>query len=389
LLPILGILPRSPSELSGGRDSYTWNVSLRPPQKYITNGGLPASFTILFSESLTAAKSRQGRCYNIPLRLWMPPKMYLTVHLPKPGLVIRRSPSPPLHSSASSSRTSALQHKHSTLVTVSSSPISPPTNTQKSPMYTPYAMRFFRSSSRRATSRSESSHHSTERESISTKNPQESSLRVERALDSGVNHSAVSDITHGLGAVVVAEELLPQGRAQTLRDEQKELNETNDDHVAVVPHNNLDVKKQHQVTTSKHEFAGEKNKGSNESNTLLRLIQDGAFKWAKKSTVVRTLPMGVEMPTEIHIVTSNNNSSVSTHATPRRRKLKKNHNDSCSVRIPPLVPEYVLTPIAPDIMPPLPPLVLAATLLTEIQNEEPEENTANNVNEFLDPSDVG
>lgn len=388
LLPILGILPRNPSEIGGERDPYTWNVSLRPPSKYITNGGLPASFTILFNESLTSAKSRQSRCHNIPLRLWVPPKMYLTVHLPKPGLVIRRSPSPPSHSSASSLRMSMLPHKHSALVTVSSKPSPPRTNFQKPPMYSPREMRFFRSSSHRATSGSESSRHSTERGSVSDKIPQESSLGLQRALNSEANHNIASNKANVPNVVAVERKPLPQEQPHKLPEPQNEFSKPSDECLAVVFGSNLGVNKQHQVTSKKQEVMGEQNKGSNESNTLLRLIQDGAFRWTKRSTGGRDSLAGVEIPTKNDMVTSNNSSSVSTHATPRRRKLKKNRNDSCSVRIPPLVPEYVLTPISPTIMPPLPPLVLAATMLTELPNEEPEGNTTNNGNEFIDLSSV-
>ncbi|KAL5968048.1 Protein polyglycylase TTLL10 [Taenia solium] len=375
LLPILGILPRNPSELGGERDSYTWNVSLRPPQKYITNGGLPASFTVLFNESLTSARSRQSRCYNIPLRLWVPPKMYLTFHLPKPGLVIRRSPSPPSHSSASSPRMPMLPHKHSALVIVSSKPSPPRTNSQKPPVYGPREMRFFRSSSHRVTSGSESSRHSTEKESVSTKITQESSLGLQRAFNPGANHNIASNKADAPNVVAVERKPLPQGQAHKLPDPQNELSKSSDEWLA--------------VTLKKQEVTSEQNKGSNGSNTLLRLTQAGAFKWRKISTAGRDALAELEIPTKEKMVTSNNSSSVSTHATSRRRKLKKNRNDSCSVRIPPLVPEYVLTPISPAIMPPLPPLVMAATMLTEMPTEEPEENTTNNGNDFIDLPNMG
>ncbi|CDS37473.1 protein polyglycylase TTLL10 [Echinococcus multilocularis] len=388
LLPILGILPRNPSELGEERDSYTWNVSLRPPPKYITNGGLPASFTILFNESLTAAKSRQSRCYSTPLRLWVPPKMYLTAHLPKPGLVIRRSPSPPSHSSASLPRISAIPHKYSALATMTSKPSPPRTEYQKPPAYSPREMRFFRSSSHKITSGSESSRHSTERESIQTQNLQESSLGLQIASDLGANQSITSDKTDVPNVVAVAEEPLAQEQVHKLPDPQNEPGKLCDEYLVVILDGNFDANGKHQMDPKRQEVTGTQSRGSNESNTLLRLIQDGVFKWTKRGTVGRDSSAGVELPIEDDVVTSNNSSSVSTHATPRRRKLRKNRNDSCSVRIPPLMPEYVLMPISPVIMPPLPPLVLAATLPTEMPNEQPEENETNSGNELIDLSNM-
>ena len=123
----------------------------------------------------------------------------------------------------------------------------------------------------------------------------------------------------------------------------------------------------------------EGNKGSNECNSFQGAIFECEFKESKGP-----IEMDVLEPFMKDEIVMNNNSSASAHTMPKRRKLKKNRNDSCSVKIPPLVPEFMIVPISPLVVPPIPPLVLAATLLTELPNEEAGENATNNANVFND-----
>ncbi|VDD83567.1 unnamed protein product [Mesocestoides corti] len=93
LLPILGIRPRDPPDPADSPGCDSWCVKLRSSPRSLINNGLPANFTVLYHESLTTARARQTKSYKIPLRLWVPPKMYIPVPPPKHGLVVTTSPS--------------------------------------------------------------------------------------------------------------------------------------------------------------------------------------------------------------------------------------------------------------------------------------------------------
>ena len=221
---------------------------------------------------------------------------------------------------------------------------------------------FFRASSysHRVSSRSESSRHSIERQPIPTTKSQESLINRKGTLDltQNIPNNEKEQVTEATAS-------------QGLTQKMNELDKPNEQSTQF--RDNVEQNKEQPLDLTVQEVKGEENE-PNESVSVLRLNHEADLKESPgtNETEVATPPV------------LNNNSSASARAVPKRRRMKKNRNDSCSVKVPPLVHESMIVPISPFVVPPIPPLVLAATMLTELPDEEPTENATNNANEFND-----
>ncbi|KAM7542361.1 hypothetical protein Aperf_G00000014310 [Anoplocephala perfoliata] len=350
ILPIVGILPRSTTDIKSERNSLPWNVSLKPPQMYATNAGLPSSFVILYNENLTTAKSRQNKCYSVPLSLWVPPKMCDNIRLPKPGLVIRQSGSPPLpHVPVTINKPPLLSLKQ-----LASSQL--PVNLKALPQLELQDAMFpqtFSLSTKEATDQAESLDRSSKKkQSISSNEPDKSIANKEETTNL---HEKTEDA--------------PQEHTRMFSRLSKRLSRKSDE--------SSDTRKNPEKPRNSPKI-------SNDLSKVLQLIKDSKFGDRKPGQ-----QDSFEILKEEEHEESNNNFSEDKKPSLRESREIENKNDSCSVKFPSMVPEYAFVSITPITIPPIPPRVTALTSLTEAPAEErdgdADDETMNNASSIAIP----
>lgn len=309
---------------------------------YTTNAGLPSSFVILYNENLATAKSRQSKCYNIPLRLWVPPKMYGNIQIPKPGLILRRSGSPPL------------PYVPTTINKPSQLPIKQVASSHLPELDIKERV-FFRTSSlssKMATDQPDDSNRSSKK-----KQPTFTTKHVKLAvnIEETTDWHAKTENVH-------------QERTKMLSIFSRLSSRKSD--------KGPDSESQEEQRNSL--------KSSNDSSKILQLIQDSKF--GERNPDQQD---SFEILKDEEQVLFINNSSKGKKPSPGESRKIENKNDNCSVEFLSMVPEYARVLITPIMIPPIPPRVTTVALLAEppaeeSEGEEASDETTNNANDCID-----